>query len=664
MATNSGIESLFNCPICFEILKSPKYLPCLHTFCEECIQSHIETSLQARPSRTSIKCPICRRRMKKPSQDFSPRKWTNSLPKNHQLLAFQDICDNILRPKILCDSCTKNKKKSFANVRCTECNDNLCENCNKLIHRVKELALHTIVDSLGNQSEETQSDFETCVVHAGNRIEVYCFDHDQLGCRFCLTNEHKDCKAVLALVIGEKIKKELETPTASNRQMEYYREVSVAQMETQQRVLRGISFDFTASICKKILVGVLDIRNVFGFAFSLMDNWSTVMMTNFTTLNGNRSMNMPASLLFNQDKSLRDIGYMAQTRYFEEKDDGNANDFYYFHQVSTIFEPTKVITKTTEFEDDTGKKMKAEEIYDPLIKRLIEELLQMFRMLGSVTTADIRLVLMLPTQSNEGIIQVLLNAANKCGISSSSLLTVLQAEAAFFYYQYMVPQKRTGNEVCVGKKYTVVCLEENRTVLSIVKKQEDGSSIEILKIISEPWSMLDLVNEFECFLIEILGEELIQKVKNESGICYGELIENFKVKFYSAKYGEKCKIAIPLPLSIIESVKDEKNTDFKRVIDSSTYAKKIKIHLNKMYWESNDFFDKFGKKPADRIIRLIKSVRSGDLADVDTLLLAGDLSECDYVKQAVQTYFVQKRVVCLSCVDVLKGAVYIGHMID
>lgn len=66
------------------------------------------------------------------------------------------------------------------------------------------------------------------------------------------------------------------------------------------------------------------------------------MSTNFTTLNGNISMNMPASLLFNQDKSLRNIGYMAQTRYFEEKDDGNANDFYYFHQVSTIFEPTKV----------------------------------------------------------------------------------------------------------------------------------------------------------------------------------------------------------------------------------------------------------------------------------------------------------------------------------
>lgn len=201
-------------------------------------------------------------------------------------------------------------------------------------------------------------------------------------------------------------------------------------------------------------------------------------------------------------------------------------------------------------------------------------------------------------------------------------------------------------------------------MLSIVKKQEDGSSIEILKIISEPWSILDLVNEFECFLIEILGKERIQKVKNESGICYGELIENFKLRFYSAKYGEERRISIIIPHSIIRSVQGEKYTDFKRVIESSIYAKKIKILGDKMCWENNDFLDTFGKKPADKIIRLIKSVPSGDLADVDTLLLVGGLSECDYVKRAVKSYFVQKHVVCLSYIDVLRGAVYIGHMID
>lgn len=216
------------------------------------------------------------------------------------------------------------------------------------------------------------------------------------------------------------------------------------------------------------------------------------------------------------------------------------------------------------------------------------------------------------------------------------------------------------------KLYHIYCISENRTVLSIVKKQEDGSSIEILKIISEPWSILDLVNEFDCFLIEMLGEELFQKVKNESRSGYEELIENFKAKFYSAKYqyDRECKIAIRIPDSIFQSVQDEKNTDFKRLIDTSIYAKKIEIHRDRMHWKIDDFFDEFGKKPADRIIRLIKSVPSGDLADVDTLLLVGGLSECDYVKQAVKRYFVQKHVVCLSYLDVLRGAVYIGHMID
>lgn len=101
--------------------------------------------------------------------------------------------------------------------------------------------------------------------------------------------------------------------------------------------------DFTESICKETLVAVLDIRNVFGFAFSFTYEWSNVHFMMITDeVNGNMSINMPASLLFNRDKSLRNIGYMAQRRYFEEKDDGNANDFYYFHQVATVFETTKV----------------------------------------------------------------------------------------------------------------------------------------------------------------------------------------------------------------------------------------------------------------------------------------------------------------------------------
>lgn len=50
---------------------------------------------------------------------------------------------------------------------------------------------------------------------------------------------------------------------------------------------------------------------------------------------------------------------------------------------------------------------------------------------------------------------------------------------------------------------------ENRIVLLIVKKKEDGVLNEIFKIIFELWLMYDVVNEFKCFLIEILGEGLM-----------------------------------------------------------------------------------------------------------------------------------------------------------
>lgn len=334
MATKNEIEDLFNCPICVEILENPKYLPCLHTFCEKCIKSLMESR------KSKINCPICRYEIEKPSHDISAEEWANSLPKNHQLLTFQNICENFLEPKILCDSCSKNDKKSYANVRCTECKDNLCDNCNNLIHRMKELVSHTIVNKPENTAKETPltSDFETCVVHVGNRIEVYCFDHDQLGCRFCLTTKHKDCKTVLALIVDEEIENKLEAPTKSFRRMKG-RRVSVSRMEVRQKVLRGIPIDFTKSICKEILVAVLDIRNVFGFAYSFKHDWSKVICNNWDAFeSGPMLMNVPASLLFRQDKSLKAIGYQAQ----EEKDHGDVNNRYYFHQVATVFEAKKV----------------------------------------------------------------------------------------------------------------------------------------------------------------------------------------------------------------------------------------------------------------------------------------------------------------------------------
>lgn len=76
--------------------------------------------------------------------------------------------------------CSKNDKKFYVNVRCIECKDNFCDNCNNFIYRMKEFVLYMIVNKLENIVKEILLifDFEMCVVYVGNCIEVYCFDYD------------------------------------------------------------------------------------------------------------------------------------------------------------------------------------------------------------------------------------------------------------------------------------------------------------------------------------------------------------------------------------------------------------------------------------------------------------------------------------------------------
>lgn len=53
-----------------------------------------------------------------------------------------------------------------------------------------------------------------------------------------------------------------------------------------------------------------------------------------------------------------------------------------------------------------------------------------------------------------------------------------------------------------------------------------------------------------------------------------------------------------------------------------------------------------------------------NLVDVNIIFLIGGLLECDYVKYVIRRKFVLKCVVFMSYVDVFKGVVYIGYMIN
>ena len=74
------IRDMTECPVCLEQLKEPRSLPCLHSFCTECLQGLLGT-------RQAIRCPCCNKETPVPNGvqdlpvDFKANSWLEILPK-------------------------------------------------------------------------------------------------------------------------------------------------------------------------------------------------------------------------------------------------------------------------------------------------------------------------------------------------------------------------------------------------------------------------------------------------------------------------------------------------------------------------------------------------------------------------------------------------------
>ena len=252
MAASDNVGSVFDCPICFEKLNIPKYLPCLHTFCESCIQSFIDSSLLDTKNHTKILiCPVCRITIKPPFSNITADEWAKHLPLNHQLIAFKDLCLNEDKIVLECDSCRViDGKRITAIYRCQQCEDNLCKACFEIIH--KKIPKHTPVD-LRKTKAKTET-LEKCFAHPGKSIQIYCFDHEKFGCSFCLTTEHTECNAVLSLdKISEKdLEKSTKRLIEGTRQMVHSTRIGIEAKNKNIKRLQEREDEIIQTVAGKI----------------------------------------------------------------------------------------------------------------------------------------------------------------------------------------------------------------------------------------------------------------------------------------------------------------------------------------------------------------------------------------------------------------------------
>ena len=101
-----------------------------------------------------------------------------------------------------CSPCVREKKLIESTSFCKDCNEKLCSQCVQFHKKFQVLRTHAIVNIVDHLAVKEAKKVEKkkihkvdvrCKHHRGKLIEMYCPEHDEVGCKVCMAINHKGC---------------------------------------------------------------------------------------------------------------------------------------------------------------------------------------------------------------------------------------------------------------------------------------------------------------------------------------------------------------------------------------------------------------------------------------------------------------------------------------
>ncbi|XP_070546612.1 tripartite motif-containing protein 2-like [Ptychodera flava] len=171
------------CTICLEQFKSPKILPCLHTFCEQCLFTLIEKT-------GCLICPECRQLYQLPVGGVQAIK--SNFFMSNLIEKFKLRLESMQGPETKCEAC----QEYAATHRCVECKQYLCKICTKAHRNIPLTQTHQLMtfgeyEIAKSTSPLTLQAVEYCSVHTKNEIQFYCETCQVPVCTNCTILNHR-----------------------------------------------------------------------------------------------------------------------------------------------------------------------------------------------------------------------------------------------------------------------------------------------------------------------------------------------------------------------------------------------------------------------------------------------------------------------------------------
>ena len=181
----NNLHEEVSCSVCMTTFTDPKQLPCLHSFCLNCLNGILRTS----DRHDIITCPECRRESRVPSSGD-----LRDLPTNFRINSLLDVLaiQECNTTGVKCGNCDKRSCHSFYCFQCCAfwCDD--CVTAHNIIRANKEHRVLAIKDFQDQDIEDVLKRPAFCGKpgHEKKELEFFCRNCEEPICNSCVATIH------------------------------------------------------------------------------------------------------------------------------------------------------------------------------------------------------------------------------------------------------------------------------------------------------------------------------------------------------------------------------------------------------------------------------------------------------------------------------------------